>query len=84
MNKIKQVKRAASQAEVELQIGKNGLTTAILDELKHRLVKHPVVKVKLLKNCELDTEEVAKQVESTLNAVKVQTKGFTVTFQRKV
>lgn len=79
----KKIKKAANQQNVELQIGKNGLTPALMDEMGRRLQKHPLVKVRLLKNCPVDTEDVVKQVMDAHKTTKVESKGYTITFLGK-
>ena len=79
----KNLKKAANQQEVELQIGKNGLTPTMLAEIGRRLQKHLLVKIRLLKSCDLDTEDVVKQVMDAHKTTKVESKGYTITFLGK-
>ena len=80
---LKELKKNANQQNVELQIGKNGLTSTMLDEIGRRLQQHPLVKIRLLNSCTLDTKDVAKQVMEKFSTTEVESKGFTITFLGK-
>ena len=80
---LKELKKNANQQNVELQIGKNGLTPTMLDEIGRRLQQHPLVKIRLLKSCDLDTEDVAKQAIEKFQTTVIESKGYTITFLGK-
>lgn len=73
--------------KVDMQLGKNGITQGFLSELKNRLEKHGVVKVRVLKSyrrtSEVSIEDVAKQLASSTNSRIYEIRGFTIILVRE-
>lgn len=54
-------------------IGKQGCTDAIVDEIRVQLSTRSVVKIKWLRNCELDPDDVARRAGARLLQVRGRT-----------
>ena len=69
-----------------LQIGKNGLSDKLIDELNSRLKHNSMIKIKFLKNSPFKTREKAfLELQKFLtDDIKIlETRGWTVILQRK-
>ncbi|MBN1502796.1 YhbY family RNA-binding protein [Candidatus Woesearchaeota archaeon] len=62
------LKQEAKLLEPVLRIGKFGLTTSVLSEIEKLLKKKKLIKVKILKNCIQDKEEIIDKVISRTNS----------------
>ncbi len=69
------LKGLANNIEPIFQLGKNGLTENFVKQVDEALEARELVKVNVLKNCFLDTTEVASQLTDELNAEFVQSIG---------
>lgn len=71
---------------ITVNIGKKGITEALLRELDNVLQARGVVKVKLLKSyresAELTREEVAKLLSEKLNAEVIGVRGFVIALRK--
>lgn len=71
----------------KINIGKNGLTENILNEINRQLDEHEVVKIKFLRSMplidEIDIRELGRKISSTLNAEIIDIRGKTITLYRK-
>ncbi len=54
-------------------IGKQGCTDAIVEEIRIQLKSRPRVKIKWLRNCEIDPEDVALRAGARLLQVRGRT-----------
>lgn len=80
----KQLKAIAQQKTInKYQIGKNAIGETQLDLLDKALVAHELVKVEVLKACELEPMEVALDLSSNLHAEVVQLLGRNIVLYRK-
>ncbi|MEM0340926.1 MAG: YhbY family RNA-binding protein [Acidilobaceae archaeon] len=65
----------------EVQIGKQGLTEGVINEIKARLEKKEIVKVKILKSALVVTgltrQEIAEKVSHAVRATLVDVRGRT-------
>ncbi len=69
-----------------LQIGKNGLSDKLIDELNSRLKHDSMIKIKFLKNSPFKTREKAfseLQKFLTVDIKILETRGWTVILQKK-
>lgn len=69
-----------------LQIGKNGLSDKLIDELNSRLKHNSMIKIKFLKNSPFKTREKAfSELQKFLtDDIKIlETRGWTVILQKK-
>lgn len=65
------------------QIGKNGLTEAILVQIDEALEVRELIKVSVLQNCEEDKNEIAKQIGAYKHIEVVQIIGSTIVIYRE-
>jgi RNA-binding protein len=64
-------------------LGKDGLSKNFIIMLDNALAANEMLKVKLLKTVEEDSEEVAKLISNATNSTLVQIVGRTITLYRK-
>ena len=57
------------------QIGKSGLTPELTEAVKEALDKRELIKIKLLKNCDDDKNEIANTLAERTNSELVQVIG---------
>ncbi len=78
-------KRVAGKTD--LQLGKKGITDAFIREVKNRLEKQGVVKIKILKSfrktTELDRREIARLVAAKTGAKLVEVRGYTFILMKR-
>ncbi len=71
---------------VTVNVGKNGITESLINEINFQLEKHGIVKVKMLKNFRLSSgkhkKELAQEIASKVNGKLVDFRGFVLTFKR--
>lgn len=81
---IQQKRAAAQQIDVSLQVGKNGVTPATVEELSAQLKKRKLVKVRLLPASKetASPEDQVKALAEGTNSVLVETRGHTAVFFR--
>ena len=80
-----QKKRAeAQQIDVSLQVGKNGVTPATIEELSAQLKKRKLVKVRLLPSSAetASPEDQVKALAEGTNSLLIETRGHTAVFFR--
>jgi RNA-binding protein len=80
-----QKKRAeAQQIDVSLQVGKNGVTPATIEELSAQLKKRKLVKVRLLPSSSetASPEDQVKALAEGTNSLLIETRGHTAVFFR--
>lgn len=66
-----------------LQIGKQGLTEAFIDQIDSALEKRELVKFNILQNSVEDVTDAAEEIAQELDAIVVQTIGSTAVLYRK-
>ena len=82
--KLYQLKSEANQINPILNIGKNGITETLIEELNKQMKVNRLVKVRILKSAEegkdvkVIAEEIAKATRSTL----IEVRGRTVVLYR--
>lgn len=80
----KQLKALAQQQTInKYQIGKNAIGETQLDLLDKALTAHELIKIEVLKACELSAMEVALDLSGNLNAEIVQLLGRNIVLYRK-
>lgn len=65
------------------QIGKNGITDAVTNELNDALEARELIKITVLKNSELDAKEVLNELCERLSAEPISAVGFKIVLYRK-
>lgn len=78
------LKSRAHNLQPTIRIGKNGLTDAIIDEMKCQLKKRKLVKVKVLKSFAegMDRTALAKEIAMKTGAKVVHHVGFVLTLHK--
>ena len=63
-----------------LNLGKNGLSYPVVDEIKHLLKKKKLIKIKMLKSCfkDKDKKELAKEISEKTNSTLIEAVGNVV------
>lgn len=69
------LKSLANNLNPIFQLGKNGLTENFLNQIDEALETRELIKVNVLKNCDLDPTEVANEIADKLEAEFVQSIG---------
>ena len=67
------------------QIGKDGVTDGVVKELQQRLMREPLIKVKLLGGAlagEASTKDLAVDLATRARVILVETRGHTALFYR--
>ncbi len=71
---------------VTINVGKNGITENLINEINLLLDKHGMVKVKMLKNFRMISgkhkKELAEEIASKVRGELVDFRGFVLTFKR--
>jgi RNA-binding protein len=64
-----------------IQIGKNGLSDAVIEEIRRIIKKKKIIKIKLTRGCldGMDKKEIAKLISEKTECVIISQIGFTVT-----
>ena len=74
---------SVQQGQIDIHIGKNGLTTRIIEEIKIRLEKHKIIKIKILpKMTREEVKQIAEQVATRTNSLIRETRGRTIILER--
>jgi len=69
------LKRLAHSMDPIFHLGKNGLTDNFVKQIDEALETRELIKINVLKNCDLDPTEVANEIVNRLNAEFVQSIG---------
>jgi RNA-binding protein len=69
---------------VKINVGKNGITESLINEINFQLEKRGTVKVKMLRNFERRRERdlVVKELTERLKCRVIDIKGFVMTLER--
>lgn len=81
-NVEEEIKRRRA-GKVDVQLGKNGITEGFIREVKNRLEKHGVVKIRILKSFRrisgMDRKDIARIVAEKTGAQILEVRGYTFT-----
>ncbi len=66
-----------------MQIGKDGVSENVVESVNLLLEARELIKIKVLKNCDLTPKDVANEIVSKLDAEIVQVIGNTIIFYKK-
>ena len=77
-----QLKRLSHGMKPFMQIGKNGITPGVIEQIDQLLEDHELVKIALLQNTAVDLNEAAAELTEALNAEFVQGIGSKLTLYR--
>ena len=64
------------------QVGKNGVTDTLIQQIDDQLEAREMIKVSVLQNSDLDAKAVANDIAAETNAEIVQVLGFKITLYR--
>lgn len=82
--KLYQLKAQANQISPILNIGKNGITDALIEELNKQIKANRLVKVRVLKSAEegKDIKTIANEIAEATRSTLIEVKGRTVVLYR--
>ena len=84
-NKIKEMKKESRLLEPAIIIGKNGINDEIINNIKKRLEKDRLIKIRILATyiSDKDKKQTAKDLAEKCNAILVDMVGFMVVLAKK-
>jgi RNA-binding protein len=82
--KLYQLKSEAHQISPILNIGKNGVTDALIEELNKQIKANRLVKVRVLKSAEeeKDLKAIAEEIAEATRSTLIEVRGRTVVLYR--
>ena len=80
---MKKLRKLSHTERSILQIGKQGLTEAFIEQIDGALEKRELIKFNILQNSAQDVTLVAEEIAEELDAIVVQTIGSTAILYRK-
>lgn len=82
--KLYQLKSEANQINPILNIGKNGVTDTVIEELNKQLKANRLVKVRILKSAEegKDVKVIAEEIAAATRSTLIEVRGRTVVLYR--
>jgi len=82
--KLYQLKSEANQLTPILNIGKNGVTETLIEELNKQIKANRLVKVKVLKSAEegKDLKTLAEEIANATRSTLIEVRGRTVVLYR--
>ena len=82
--RLYQLKSEANQINPILNIGKNGVTDALIEELNKQIKANRLVKVRILKSAEeeKDLNAIAEEISEATRSTLIEVRGRTVVLYR--
>jgi RNA-binding protein len=82
--KLYQLKSEANQIDPILNIGKNGVTDTLIEELSKQIKANRLVKVRVLKSAEeeKDVKAIAEEIATATKSTLIEVRGRTVVLYR--
>jgi RNA-binding protein len=82
--KLYQLKSEANQINPILNIGKNGVTETLIEELNKQMKVNRLVKVRILKSAEegKDVKVIAEEIANATRSTLIEVRGRTVVLYR--
>lgn len=82
--KLYQLKSEANQINPILNIGKNGVTETLIEELNKQMKINRLVKVRILKSAEegKDVKVIAEEIANATRSTLIEVRGRTVVLYR--
>ncbi|MEM2924902.1 MAG: 50S ribosomal protein L10 [Methanocellales archaeon] len=83
--KKRDMKKKSALLKAVIQIGKEGITNGVVEELKRQLKEKKLVKVKFLRSAleKTEREQLARELQEKTNAILIEIRGNTAVYQRK-
>lgn len=66
-----------------VQVGKAGLSDAVVDQVREQLKAHELIKIRFAKECEVDPEQAAEPLEAQVPCQVVQKAGRVLTVYKR-
>ena len=79
----RELKALASTLTTRYQIGKNDISSTVVDMLDKAIVAHELIKIDVMKGCTLPVMEVAIDISNKLNAELVTVMGRVIVLFRR-
>ena len=82
--KLYQLKSEANQINPILNVGKNGVTDTLIEELNKQIKANRLVKVRVLKSAEegKDVKTIAEEIADATRSTLIEVRGRTVVLYR--
>lgn len=82
--KLYRLKAEANQLSPILNIGKNGITETLIEELNKQIKANRLVKVRVLKSAEegKDLKDIAEEIAAATRSTLIEVRGRTVVLYR--
>jgi len=77
------LRAAAHELKPTVQIGKQGLSSAVCSQIEQALLDHELIKVKVGSECPDDLSEIATKLSSQLSAHIAQSIGLTLVLYKR-
>ena len=71
----KELRRRAMEIDPTVRIGKDGLGENLYEEVKNQLKNRRLIKIKVLRNADSETDEVAAKIAEATDSVVVDVRG---------
>ena len=72
------------ELKATVQIGKDGITEGVINEIKTQLKKRKIIKIKFLQNADRENfKEKVKELAEKCNADVVEIRGFTAVLKKR-
>ena len=83
--KQKEMRSKAKAIEISMQIGKNGITDTVIEQIKKQLDSRELVKIKALKSAVENStmKEIIEKIALKTDSELIDSIGFTFTVYRK-
>ena len=81
-DKLYKLRSEAVQLKPIIHIGKNGITDAVVEELKKQIKANRLVKVKMLKSTGVDNKTLAQQLADATKTTLIEVRGSTAVLYR--
>lgn len=78
--KNKESKKEMNQLKATLWIGKKGCTENTIEEIRRQVKSNRIIKIKWLKNTDIDPESIAEKSGTDL----IQVRGRTMVLEKKI
>lgn len=72
----------ASTMQPLVQVGKNGITEALLNQINEMLELKELIKISVLKNVDFIVQDIAAELSKSTNSLTVQVIGSKITLYR--
>lgn len=71
----KELMRRALNDNHVVHVGKDGLKDSLYDEIKAQIKRNHLIKIKILENAEIETDEIANIISKNTESIVVDVRG---------